>query len=246
MRKCYIDLAFWAVLLSAVLLGCRRESLPVADDAIKFSVGQSVTFSGLQTKTGDETVELPDDESYLKTQGNKIRIWGDYKIEGENNPWVSIFEGTRATYTATGDWDYWGEGNPKYWDKNAEYRFRAVFPDTAEILDESGSGQLNISYSMREKEVNSQTVRSDYDLMVASAPSVDGATQLSSGDPVTLKFRHACAAVRFFFKDPSVKESGGAPVYNYYIKSFELQHLYTDGTLIYNGRSEERRVGKEC
>lgn len=208
------------VLMTAAFTGCRREPLST-EGTIQFAVIGGVTAE-LQTKAD---FPKPDDIT-LTPDVTTIKIWADKKTDTEGSQWEPVFanQPQEAVYRSGDVWDYWGSGLPLRWEKDHEYRFRAVFPTTAEILNDSDACQLVIGYSMRDDH--------DYDLMVASAPSVDAATQ--SGGPVSLQFRHACAAIRFYFQGSSNQV--------YHIKHFELQHVFTDGSLVYTGDSFQHMV----
>ena len=208
-----------ALLLTVALVGCRQEPLPATGDAIQFSV------SSAEAPNAPTKAALTD-KSYLIKKDNIATLYGSWKV-GSGTP-TTVFNGAELKCTAVSETSpQWSYGSTlKYWVKGATYDFRAVFPST--VSSTWSAGQVNVSYDSS----------SGYDLMVASAPNVDATTQMQmtgTEKAVKLKFRHACAAVRFIFEDAS----GGG---NYYINSFELQDLYTKGTLQYVGNSATSEV----
>lgn len=226
MRRHFAYTAVLALLLTVALAACRREPLPIPEDAIRFSVDPTVSVSSALTKAGDD----PTTEDYLVAHENAIRVWGDYTTIGGTS-WTSQFPGTNVTCA----WVLGGSPNWTYtplqsWVDNATYRFRAVFPTTADIqttgTNKTGGDKLVVQYTLPGE---------NYDLMVASAPSVLSADQI--GNTLSLSFRHACAAVRFLFRENDPKDEN-----KYYIKEFKLQNLYKQGTLTYTGASATAAV----
>lgn len=221
MRRHLAYPVYLALLMTVALAACRRESLPIPEDAIRFSVGPTVSVSSTLTKAGDD----PTAEDYLVKHGNVVRVWGDYTTNGGTS-WTSPFPGTDITCAwAVGGTPSWNYTPVQSWVDNATYRFRAVFPTSANI--QTGAGQtsgdkLVVQYT------NSKTDE-NYDLMVASAPSLSSATQIGTTLPLT--FRHACAAVRFLFQKNVADQN------DYVIKEFRLENLYKQETLIYTGAS---------
>lgn len=213
MRRNYAYPVLW-ILLTVALAGCRQEPLPETEDAIRFSVAPS-TVAGLETKAG------PTSASYLEDKG--IAVYGSY---GTTNPPTTVFDKTTPfTYVAsTNTLSY----SPlKYWHRDEPYGFRAVSPATTEV---TGNGnKIDIDYN----------IASGYDLLVASA-SVASAPP--ANNTVGLTFIHACAVVRFLFRDATVAEDATTAPGNYRIKSFALQNVYAAGTLAYTGDSSASPV----
>lgn len=211
-----------ALLLTATLAGCREEPLPVAGDAIRFSVSPAPDVSIL-TKAGSDDPSVQTD---LIKRDSKVKLYGSY-------PGLStaLFDGVDLTCTdVSAEGSTWSYGTPvRYWDKRYDYDFRAVFPTTADIQSGSNSASVVINYGTADG-------NGDYDLMVASAPAVVARDQI--GTPVQLTFLHACSAVRFQFRDETVVEPAeGDPTYNYTLQSFKLTGLHKGGTLTYAGDS---------
>ena len=226
MRRHFAYTAVLALLLTVALAACRREPLLIPGDAIRFSVDPTVSVSSALTKAGDD----PTTEDYLVAHGNAIRVWGDYTTNGGTS-WTSPFPGTDITCAwAVGGTPSWNYTPVQSWVDNATYRFRAVFPTTADIqttgTNKTGGDKLVVQYTLPGE---------NYDLMVASAPSVPSTDQI--GNTLPLSFRHACAAVRFLFQENDPKTE-----VLYYIKEFQLLNLYTQGTLTYTGNSASAGV----
>ena len=210
-----------ALLLTLAFAGCRQEPLPESGDAIRFSVSDASAVS-LMTKAG------PTDEGSLIANGSKVKLYGSY----DKATTTSIFGGDDLTCAVDGDIVTWSYDDPiRYWDKQYTYDFRAVFPKTADI--QSGSG-TSVVVNFGTSETNG-----DYDLMVASAPGIKASEQIVKEDKtVSLKFLHACAAVRVMFRDENVVvPAEGDPTYNYTLQSFKLTGLRKGGTLTYTGDS---------
>lgn len=203
MRRHLAYPALAALLLTAALAGCQQESLPASGDAIRFSVSPAEV--SVKTKAGK-----PDDSAYLIAVGKKALLYGGF-YEGTAAA-TSLFDGS-ATLECTavsGTSSTWSYGTQKFWDKRYTYDFRAVFPSTATVTAGSSS-QVDVSYDMA----------SGYDLMVADTTIY---AAYRSANLVSLKFRHACAAVRFLFTDGTNE---------YALKSFQLKNIATAGTLNY-------------
>lgn len=208
-----------ALLLTTALAGCRQEPLPESGDAIRFSVSSPSVSA--ETKAG-HTYSLPADVLIANTK--TISVWGSYK-EGT---WKGLFSSQTVTCSKTGTapatWTY-PEADKRHWSREATaYLFRAAFQagtNTTYTLNTSNdTDKLVVAYENPQEAGGA-------DLMVAAATAAN-----RSGNVVTLPFQHACAAVRFFFKDGS---RGTDP--NYYIKKIQLQNIYTTGTLTYTAAS---------
>lgn len=216
MKHNYTYPALLALMMTVALAGCQQDPLPETD-AIRFSVASAT----VETTKADN----PNEVSYLIAEGNAIKVWGSLK---ENDSWADVFVNTPETVTynkpagsSTLSWNY---TNTRYWNRNATYRFRAVYAPghESDIQAASASDKALVSYSM----TNSQ----GYDLMVASTPEISALTQVTSGNPaVNLTFRHAGSAVRFLFY------KADSDANDYSINHFELKYLYTAATLEYLG-----------
>lgn len=202
-----------ALLLTVVLAGCQREPLPENGGVIGFSVAPA-TISGEVTKAA--TKADPSAQTDLVAVDKKVTVYGSYTAAGST---VALFGGVTLKCTevsATGS--TWTYSPPKYWSEDATHKFRAVFPDNA-------AGQ---AYSVADDKlsISGYSMATGFDLMVASAQQVAASR---TSDKVTLKFRHACAAVRFQF----AKAKGDTETYN--ITGLTLQDVSTTGTLDYVG-----------
>lgn len=192
-----------AMLLTVAIAGCRRESQPLtlAEDTIRFSVSQPGS-----AELGTKALPTPDIPPI-----DQIKVWAD-KSDGDA-PWSQLFANQPQTVVKEGDnWNYWGSGLPIRWTPGASYRFRSVFPTTADTQSGSGSDRLEINYSMYD----------EYDLLVAAS----NFASKPDGGIVPLTFHHANAAVCVRFL---------SNVDDTYLTHFELNNLYTTGTLYYTG-----------
>lgn len=213
--------ALAALLLTLALAGCQQEPLPASGDAIRFSVSPAE----VSVKTRADVPPPLTSWSYLNTVGNTAVLYGSC-TDGTTTPptTTTIFDGespllkcTAATEETDDErsatWSYTSEGAAtRYWDKRCTYDFRAVFPANKVSVTSGSSSQVDVSYAMA----------SGYDLMVASATGIDAATRTTN--TVSLPFQHACAAVRILFTDGDN---------NYFLKSFQLKNIVTEGTLNY-------------
>jgi hypothetical protein len=199
-----------ALMLTVALAGCRQETLPEAGNAIRFSVSPA-------TVEVDTKVDAPTVESDLIKNGSSVLLYGS--MAGSSEPVFATgttLNCSKPDATSTPAWSY--TNGTKYWVRGGEYSFRAVFPAASASVS-SGSGEsVAVSYDM---------ASDNYDLMTGSA-SVTAAPP--TGNSVDLQFSHACAAVRFLFKDEN-----GATTPAFTLRSFALQNLATSGTFISGG-----------
>lgn len=207
MKRTFAYQALMALLLATAFAGCQREVLPSTGDPISFSVGT-------KTKVDDNLTTF----DYLLKNGNQITVWAERIVGGTH---YNVFDGPQPTTVQCKQvgndftWDYTGgdASKIKYWETTGTYKFRSVFPTTADIQSNTSCDKLVIDYSMHE---------SNYDLLVA-AKNFDARP---SDNLVPLQFRHANAAVRFRFKTVTQ---------DIYLTGFSLQNVYTLGTLNYSG-----------
>ena len=196
------------IVLAAALTGCGRMDPASTGEAILFSASPA-KVSTAPTKV---IAGLPDDESYLVKNGNKVAVYGAWTSpEGVSS---DVFRGLELSCEKPGaEAANWVYSPLKYWRTNGTYAFSAVYPPDVSVQFGTSGGKLVASYSM---------LANDFDLMAASA-SRSPATQ--GIDPVNLQFRHACAAVRFLF-------CKGGDNTDYYVDSFQLQNLHAVGILV--------------
>lgn len=209
MRKYTTYTVFVALLLTVAFSSCRREPLPEAGDAIRFSVGASTDVE-VETKAGPTTI--------TNFQSSNIALYGSYVKDAST---VTLFDGTTTlSYTAsTTTWTY----TPlKYWVNGGTYDFRAVSPATA---PKSGGSAGTSTGAKVEVDYNASS--DQYDLMVASNHGISVSSPASM-TPVNLPFSHACAAVQFLFK-----KSGNETGKTCTITSFKLSGTNTKGTMTY-------------
>ena len=216
MRQHFAYQALLALLLTAALAGCQREPLPESGGAISFSVAP-VTISGEVTKAA--TKADPTAKTDLVAVDKKVTVYGSYTAAGSS---VALFDGVELKCTeVSGTGSTWTYSPLKYWSEDATHKFRAVYPYNA----------ADKSYSVADDKltISNYSMATGYDLMVASAQQ-PAASRESNTE--TLKFRHACAAVRLLFG------KGGSDTQTYSIKNFTLQNIYKTGTLNYVGASK--------
>ena len=208
MRQSLSYPALLALLLTVALAGCQREPLPESGGAITFSVAPA-TISGEVTKAA--TKADPTAKTDLFAVDKKVTVYGSYTAAGSS---VALFNGVTLKCTevsATGS--TWTYSPPKYWSEDATHKFRAVFPyDVAGKSYSAADDKLSVSgYSM-----------GGDDLMVASAQQIAASRESNT---VTLKFRHACAAVSFQF----AKAKGDTETYS--ITGIKLQNVSITGDM---------------
>lgn len=206
MRFC---IKFIPLLMLPLLCACAREEWP-AGEMIRFSV------DGVSAELLTKEEEKPKPASPVI---DKIRVWADKK-QGNESSWTQVFADQPQVVQREMDsenvlWNYWGSGGvPIKWIPNSPYRFRSVYPvDDATLQPSSSSEELVVDYSMHED---------NYDLMVAAKSFL----AKPADNLVPLTFHHATAAVCFRFQTKTSDT---------YLTNFELQHVYTLGTLKYKG-----------
>ena len=192
------------------MVACSRERLPVLEDdgTIRFSV------SAVNVSSSKAVSDIPDDYTYLFSDGNQIGVYGSWTSGGAT---TDVFSHIPVICTDNGDGTYYWAYTPlKYWRRGGYYDFSAVYPYNVNSQYGSSGNRLVITYSMH---------ADNYDLMVASAErDLDSVDDTS---PVEFTFRHATAAVRFLFCTDS-------DVNTYKLTSFQLQYLHAVGILVYN------------
>jgi len=201
-----------------LLLGC-VEPTPVEEtgDPIRFGISamvQTVPVKGLNDDT-------PSQSSSFLFAGSQFGVYGSYLPPSESTPQL-IFNKQAVTCQEDNSQENWTYEPVRYWRKKGTYKFCAVYPANATCEYGSGPERLVIKYSMHDP--------LDHDLMAAKA---DITVDNSHPDRVPLEFNHACAAVRFLFKN-GVDES----TTTYKLNSFELQYLQTIGVFIYDSNHE--------
>ena len=216
MKRGFSYLALLALLLTAAFAGCQREPVPGTDDIIRFSVASAV-ISAEETKVADPN--KPHESDYLLQDARPIKLFGCCTETGSATRTLLFNDVALAcTDLTTEKWEY----SPlRYWVQSGAHDFRAVFPAPAEgkYNYDKDSDKLDVEFTMG----------LDDELLVASAQQAEASR---TSDNVPLNFQHACAAVRFMFKD-----ANGETAPNYSISCFELQNLFKTGTLSYNEAS---------
>ena len=197
------------MLLTVALTGCRKEPLPASSDVIGFVVTPSVHVEA-ETKA-----DALSGESDLIKNGSQVLLYGSYKIGSSTA--VELFKATPLTCTESSGSYSWGYGAPvRYWVKDATHDFRAVFPASANVSNDSNSSSIVVSYDASS---------ANQDLMVAAAPNA------TPKNPVSLTFNHACAAVRF-----ALKTSGNEPNTTCTITSLKLNGVAPSGKMTFTDK----------
>lgn len=157
------------------------------------------------------------DQELFDQAGSEFLVFADYRYnEDAASPTgyrdsITVFRGQAVTSDGT-KWTY----SPlQFWHKNGAYDFRAVWPSTADALENSTGQALAVTYSL---------FKDDYDLMVAYKHR-DMAKYASEGSVVGLEFRHALSAVNVMIK----KSSADAQPYT--LKNVYFKNLYSVGIL---------------
>lgn len=202
LHRRFIYLGF--VLTAALLTGCRKEVVSEETDALCLVATQEGATRGV-------SAVQPDTPDYLIAPGRQIGVYGTITRTGKDD--FTVFSKQVVTCGEDLQWTY----SPlKYWKRSGVYDFKAVFPLSANILSGTSGKRMLVNHSITSNHL---------DLMVASAQR-NPATQ--GTDPVELKFRHACSAVRFMFKKESATD-------DYKLAGFKLQNLRIVGTLDISG-----------
>lgn len=213
MRRKFTYPVFPVLFLALALAGCQREPVPAAGDTIRFSVN-SVGIAPAPTKADPVIPTVPAPETQLTQSGSKVIVWASLNTATPEN-WKPVFDDPSIVLeNAGGSWTYSGE---KYWNRDAEYKFKSVYPDDASIQSGSNIDLVTVNYAGIAQ-----------DLMVASYSLTK--SQVKSAKTVDLAFSHTCSAVRVYIVDPD----RGDQAVRYQITGLKLQDLYMAGTLAYD------------
>lgn len=205
-----------AAILFAALTGCGRLDEPMSGESAILFNAVPFQHGAIAVKSGEGL--LPSQESDLIHTGNQVSIFGSWTSPA--GVATDIFSGVTLTCEGTGtelDPFHWSYAPLRYWRSTGTYTFGSVYPSSTRVEYGTSGGKLVATYSM---------LADDYDLMIAST-SRDMDHGGGTGT-VTLNFHHACSAVRFLFQ----KAEGSG---DYFIDSFELQHLSAVGRLVAEG-----------
>ena len=203
--------AYLLLVLALLMGGCQQETVPV-------ETGAPILFSGSLQEGGAVLTKAdgPSASSSFLYTGSKFSLYGSWR-ENASSPSTDLF--TQQTVECLdGTAANWGYTPLRYWRNKGIYHFCAVFPYNATCEFGTGSDRLVIKYSMH---------ADHYDLMAAKATVDLSAT--ARPEKVNIPFQHACAAVRFLFRN-GVEDDNTV----YYLNSFELQNLQTMGVFIYD------------
>lgn len=200
-----------ALFLALALAGCQQEPVPATGDVIRFSVN-SVGIAPAPTKADPEIPTVPAPATLLTASDSKVKVWASLNTETPEN-WKYVFAPNPSIKleNGSGGWTYTGD---KYWNRDAYYKFKAVYPFDADVQSSSDVDLVTVNYAGIAQ-----------DLMVASAQLAG-----SGAKTVNLAFSHTCSAVRVYMVDPR----GAGTSVRYKITSFELQNLYMAGSLAYD------------
>lgn len=213
----------WCSYLCAMvtLLGCVnpfQEEEDALDAPILF--GPAVQVETVAVK-GPESGDTPSASSSFLFAGSQFGVFGSWSRDGVQTPEL-IFKQQPVECKEDGSTTNWAYTPLRYWRKSGIYKFCAVYPAEATCEYGSGPDRLVIKYSMH---------ADHYDLMAAKAT-----VNVADIDPLThrvsLPFNHACAAIRFLFRN-GVEDDNTT----YHLNSFELQNLQTIGVFIYDSQN---------
>lgn len=198
------------LILALLSWSCQKDQLVEGGEPILFSSGLQEGGAVLSKADG------PSASSSFLYAGSKFSLYGSWR-ESASEPATDIF--TQQTVECLdGTAESWSYHPLRYWRNKGIYQFCAVYPYNATCEFGTGSDRLVIKYSMH---------ADHYDLMAAKASvNLSGSSHPAR---VTLPFQHACAAVRFLFRN-GVEDNETV----YYLNSFELQNLQTMGVFIYD------------
>lgn len=199
-----------AIVILPLLSGCVKDRVDYVEGrrVIRFSTGTVLT----ETKA-----DKPDDPTVLIREGNRAGIFGTRVVADVSTEifYNRILQCDAVPDPSTPSLPYssiWNYSPLKYWEDTGNYYFTAVFPYATDNARIDNTYYLNVSYQ----------AGSNNDLMVARAYQ----NASLSKDPVELNFKHATSAVRFLFGKAS-----SSPSDNYSLTSFQLESLYSAGTL---------------
>lgn len=169
------------------------------------------------------TGDTPSTSDSFLSDGSAFGVFGRW-INAYQTDSLDTFFKQEVAYSNS-SWTY----SPlQYWRKSGSYKFSAVYPFSTTCEDGSGPDRLVIKYSMH---------TGNNDLMAAKKV-VSAFSGTGQPDPVTLQFHHACAAVRFLFKNGVDDDN----TVTYHLDSFELQRLQTIGIFIFTSIPGEGEV----
>ncbi len=224
-----IDILFRGVLPAAMLLGvlafvsgCGKSGAQPEDGSDYISFGgvatssshtSSASASASLTKVGTESLINTDDE--LKTE--PFGIFG-YKSMDDKTNFVSVFEGSGMQKVEYSD-DNWTYSPKQKWQRAMHYRFRAIWPYSAEVKANSNANLVSVDYSC---------VNDSYDLLAAYAtryPVDEGVGR------VTMNFKHLLSGLRFKIK---YRDSISSPeTVSDAVTEFYITGIYPAGQLFY-------------
>lgn len=208
MRRTFTYPVIPTLFLALALAGCQQEPVPATGDVIRFSVN-SVGIAPAPTKADPVIPTVQPPATHLTDSGSEVKVWASLKTSQDQN-WRYVFDPNPSIEITNGSsgWTYTGE---KYWNRDANYKFMALYPVNADIQSDSNVDLLKVNYTD-----NTQ------DLMVAVIELAG-----SGAKTVDLAFNHTCSAIRVFFVDPD----RGTQDVRYKITNFQLQNLYMAGTM---------------
>lgn len=171
--------------------------------------------------------------------GKAIGIWADYSYtdtDGMETTIKNVFEGTQLIYAHKengnphSDWNY--TGSDLYWFIGGRYKFRAYFPQELEsqVVASTNASTFVIEYPTHEFQE---------DLLVAYNRVDTNNPQVDLNDPVTLKFKHGLAALRFFIK---ANYTNTDYVTSCYLQNADSRDFATSGMLAYGSTNNEEQM----
>ena len=130
MRRKFTYPVIPTLFLALALAGCQQEPVPATGDVIHFSVN-SVGIAPAPTKADPVIPTVQPPATHLTDSGSEVKVWASLKTSQDQN-WRYVFDPNPSIEITNGSsgWTYTGE---KYWNRDAEYKFKAVYPADAEL-----------------------------------------------------------------------------------------------------------------
>ena len=200
-----------AIVLLSLLSSCVKDRVDYVEGR------RTISFSSSGAVLTETKADKPDDPSVLISVGKQAGVFGTrvVGVESEQVFYNRILQCDAVPDPLTPSVPYssiWNYSPLEYWEDSGDYYFAAVFPYATDNARIDNTYYLNVSYQ----------AGSNNDLMVARAYQDANVSK----DPVNLPFKHATSAVRFLFG-----KSSSSPSDSYSLTGFQLESLYSAGTL---------------
>ncbi len=222
------------IVCAIMFLSCHQVSEQLDDSqAVPALESDEVAFTmGITTK--GEVI----DQSNLHNQ--KFKVYGYHTgsdkfikalISNSSLP-SNLFAGTVAQYSDN-QWNYWGDGEPREWERYEYHSFFAIMPSDAATLINTLNAQNYIEGSPKFEYTTSSKLSDHKDLTFATR--LDIIPTYVNGYMVPLNFKHVLSKVRFSVnvKEPSVPFE--EPFVRVEVESLEILNIYNKANIIYSG-----------